>query len=91
MQSKDVFARISKSLKFLPSALHKLIHANVVGSLDISSFNNFYLEDLERTINLNNQLTSCKAVFQYNKAKSDKITFTIRFKKGIMKSILWSA
>ena len=91
MQDKHLFNKIRKIVSFLPTSLCKLIYVNIVGSLDIQTFQAFSLLDLERTININNEMTSCKIVFQYNTDKKDnKITFTLRFKNGTMKSLHWS-
>ena len=87
MQGKELFNRISTIVPFLPTSLRRLIHVNMVNSIDVHTL---LLLDLERTINMKNEMTSCKIVFQYGTTKQDKITFTLRFRNGSMKSLHWS-
>jgi len=82
--------RITRSLKFLPGPLHKLIYTNVITVLNTSGFDDFKLVDLERMVDMTDKLIHCKATFQYGKKKTEKIVFTMKFKKGSMKSFQWS-
>lgn len=87
---KDEMLAVLKQLKFLPTSLINLIYINIAGSMNVEGISTFTLADVERTLNGQNELISCKILFKYEHEGSGKISFKMTFKDSLLKSFTWT-
>lgn len=90
--SDSIYKVIKKSLKFLSEPFVKLIYINIGNAFNIKSLKEFSTESLQKTLDINDNLLSCKVVYIYKGAgkKTNKITFTLKFNDNRLKSFSWS-